>query len=34
MIVRIQDEIKRYIPDGVDLADELSVDRRAEADNE
>jgi AbrB family looped-hinge helix DNA binding protein len=28
VIARIQDEVRGYIPDDVDLADELSVDRR------
>jgi AbrB family looped-hinge helix DNA binding protein len=28
VIARVQDEVRGYIPDDVDLADELSVDRR------
>lgn len=31
VIARVQDEVGRYIPESVDLAAELSADRRAEA---
>jgi len=31
VITRVQDEVRRYISDDVDLADELSADRRREA---
>ncbi|WP_156520934.1 AbrB/MazE/SpoVT family DNA-binding domain-containing protein [Magnetospirillum moscoviense] len=34
IIARVQDEVRGYIPDDVDLADELSVDRRQEAAHE
>ena len=34
VIARVQNEMRQYIPDDVNLADELSADRRAEADNE
>ena len=34
VIARVQNEVRQYIPDDVDLADELSADRRTEADNE
>ena len=31
VIARVQAEVRGYIPDSVDLAGELSADRRAEA---
>jgi len=31
VIARVQDEVRGYIPDDVDLADELLADRRQEA---
>jgi AbrB family looped-hinge helix DNA binding protein len=34
VIARIQDEVRDYIPDDVDLVDELSADRRQEAAHE
>lgn len=34
VIARVQDEVKGYIPDGVNLVDELSSERRQEAASE
>ena len=34
VIARVQEEVRRYIPANVDLADELSQDRRAETAND
>ncbi|MDO8606227.1 MAG: AbrB/MazE/SpoVT family DNA-binding domain-containing protein [Phaeospirillum sp.] len=34
VIARVQDEVRRYISDDVDLVDELSADRRHEAAHE
>ncbi|TAN72277.1 MAG: AbrB family transcriptional regulator [Magnetospirillum sp.] len=34
VIARVQDEVRGYIPDDVDLVDELSGDRRQEAAHE
>lgn len=34
VIARVQEEVKGYIPDHIDLAEELSTDRRAESAHE
>jgi AbrB family looped-hinge helix DNA binding protein len=34
VIQRIQDEVRRYVPEGVSLSDELIADRRREAELE
>ncbi|HIJ61973.1 MAG TPA: AbrB/MazE/SpoVT family DNA-binding domain-containing protein [Rhodospirillaceae bacterium] len=34
VIARIQDEVRTYIPDTVDLVDDLSADRRQQAADE
>ena len=34
VIKAIQDEVRRYVPEGISLADELIADRRADAADE